>query len=111
MASNDLIDADTLMQTTCPVEDLRSDRLKEFDAGVAKITDARGNVYGHPSVNFDRIQRLRAVVAECQDPLAREALDMICVKVARLIQTPTHVDSWLDIAGYARCGVMVTDSK
>ena len=87
-----------------------SARVAQFDAAIQKVTQDRGSVYGPPSIDFDRAQRLKAVAAECTDPLARHALEMICVKIARLIQTPTHVDSWLDIAGYARCGVMVTDS-
>ena len=32
-----------------------------------------------------------------------EALDMICHKIARIINgDPNHLDSWQDIAGYAR---------
>ena len=32
-----------------------------------------------------------------------EALDMICHKIARIINgDPNHIDSWQDIAGYAR---------
>jgi hypothetical protein len=51
------------------------------------------------------------VVAECKHPLAREALDMICVKIARLIETPDDLDGWVDIGGYARTGVMVTGEE
>lgn len=89
-----------------------STRLEQFDANTAvKLTGERGAVYGHPSVDFDRAARLKAVVAECSDPLARHALEMICVKIARLIQTPDHLDSAVDICGYARCLVMVTDGE
>lgn len=85
-------------------------RLEQFDATTAaKLTAERGAVYGHPSVDFDRVARLKAVVAECKDPLARHALEMICVKIARLIETPDHLDSLVDLCGYARCLVMVTD--
>lgn len=84
-------------------------RLDEFDSQTQKVTEARGNVYGHPKKDFRRVSRLKEVVAECSDPLARHALEMICVKMARLIETPTHLDSWIDIAGYAKTGVMVTD--
>jgi hypothetical protein len=84
-------------------------RLAQFNSAVVKVTDERGSVYGHPSIDFGRTARLKAVIAECQEPLARHALEMIAVKIARLIQTPDHVDSWIDIAGYARTGVMVTD--
>lgn len=32
----------------------------------------------------------------------REALDMICHKIARIVNgDPDYVDSWVDIAGYA----------
>lgn len=34
---------------------------------------------------------------------------MICVKLARLIHSPDHVDSLVDIAGYARCACMIID--
>lgn len=86
-----------------------TDRLSKFNATVAAVTEERGSVYGHPRIDFGRAAELKATVAECPDPLARHALEMICVKIARLIQTPDHLDSWIDIAGYARTGVMVTD--
>lgn len=86
-----------------------SERTQAFNAAINKVTDERGSVYGHPSIDFDRAARLKAVIAECADPLVRHTLEMIAVKIARLIQTPDHLDSFIDIAGYARCGVMVTD--
>jgi hypothetical protein len=85
--------------------------LEEFDAAILKVTQQRGAVYGHPIVDFDRAHRLKSVVAECPDPHIRHALEMICVKMARLIQTPHHIDSLIDIAGYARTGAMVADRK
>lgn len=85
-----------------------SERLNQFNSAINVVTDQRGSVYGHPAVDFTRVARLKEVVAECQDPLARHALEMICVKIARLIHSPDHLDSWVDIAGYARTGVMVT---
>lgn len=90
-----------------------TDRLKQFDAamGERSVTAERGSVYGPPSIDFSRAARLKAVIAECSDPLARHALEMIAVKIARLINTPYHLDSWVDIAGYARCGVAVTEPE
>lgn len=107
-----------LTQTTCPLEmlqdstpsgDHKTVRLAQFDAEITTVTQRRGAIYGHPRVDFDRAARLKAVVAECADPIARHALEMIAVKMARLITTPDHLDSWVDIAGYARTGVMGTD--
>lgn len=88
-----------------------SQRLEVFDTTIKDVTKTRGEAYGHPASNFKRIDELKKIVADCKDPLARHALEMICVKVARLIETPTHLDSWIDIAGYARTGVMVTDKE
>jgi len=31
---------------------------------------------------------------------------MICLKLSRLQNTPDHLDSYVDIVGYARCGVL-----
>jgi hypothetical protein len=75
---------------------------------VSAIVAERGAVYGPPKIDFDRAARLKAVVAECPDPLARHALEMICIKIARLIQSPDHEDSWIDVMGYAKCGIEVT---
>ena len=36
---------------------------------------------------------------------------MILDKVARLTNNPEHLDSWIDIAGYARCAVMIMDER
>src|SRR5262245_27086879 len=83
----------------------------EFDAAIKRVTQQRGSIYGHPSVDFDRAARLKAVVAECKDPVLRNALDMICVKIARLIHTPTHLDSWIDLSGYARTAVMCIEAS
>lgn len=86
-----------------------SERLSHFDAEIQDVTHRRGAVYGDARENFHRVVRIKEVVAECPDPLVRHVLEMIAMKMARLIQTPDHLDSWVDIAGYARCGVMVTD--
>lgn len=85
--------------------------LETYDGATQRINDDRGTVYGHPIENFSRIQALKAQVRDCKDPHVREALEMICVKVARLVESPAHVDSFIDIAGYARCGVMCLDRK
>lgn len=85
--------------------------LEQFDSAIQKVTQDRGAVYGHPADDFDRANRLKAVVAECPDPLVRHALEMICVKMARLLHTPHHLDSFIDIAGYARTAVMCIDRQ
>jgi hypothetical protein len=88
-----------------------TDRLNQFNSAINVVTDQRGAVYGHPKDDFSRVVRLKDVVAECQHPLARHVLEMLCVKIARLINCPDHVDSWVDIAGYSRTGIIVTEPE
>lgn len=71
----------------------------------------RARDYGHPRENFARIAALWNAYlvsrpANLYTPLtgAETALMMALVKVARLIETPNHRDSWTDIAGYAGAG-------
>jgi Domain of unknown function (DUF6378) len=82
-----------------------------FDAAIRRLNDARGSVYGHPADDFRRVALMKAVVADCPHTLIRHALEMILVKVARLIQSPDHLDSIEDIAGYARTMVMILDRE
>lgn len=86
-------------------------RLEQFDSATADVTSQRGAVYAPPAINFTRINRIKEVVAECPDPLVRHALEMIAVKMARLVESPRHLDSAIDIAGYARTIVMVTPDE
>jgi len=78
---------------------------------VDKIVDLRRAVYGPPEVNFQRIADLNRVIDQCKDPLARVALYGIAIKISRLIESPSHQDSWDDIAGYADCGKRVTSVR
>ena len=84
-----------------------------FDAALrgAALTTERGATYGHPLDNFRRIAALHEVIRECPDPEVRHALEQIAVKIARLVQTPMHVDSVVDIAGYARTIAMIYDER
>jgi len=85
--------------------------LEQFDAAYGQVTADRRDIYGAPEDTYRRIATLRSVVDECQDPQVREILGMVVTKVARLVQTPEHLDSWVDVAGYARCGVMLLNDR
>jgi hypothetical protein len=92
-------------------DDSTKSLLEQFDAAYASVTQDRRDVYGPPCDTYRRIAALRAIVDECADAQIREVLGMIVTKVVRLVQTPTHLDSWVDIAGYSRCGVMLLDER
>jgi len=86
-----------------------SDRLNQFNSSVARVTDDRGSVYGHPKDDFARIAALWSVLFNVQVAPWQVPLAMVMVKASRLMHSPEHLDSYIDIAGYARTGVMVTD--
>ncbi|GAA4773131.1 hypothetical protein GCM10023219_20420 [Stakelama sediminis] len=95
------------MDDTAPPQTL----LEQFDAAYANVTTDRRDVYGDPEDTYRRISTMRGIVDECPDPQIREILGMIMTKVARLVQSPDHLDSWVDIAGYSRCGVMLLSER
>jgi hypothetical protein len=75
-----------------------------------KILAERGTRYGPFTGQAEISQQLKGVVRSFEasrgrdlDPDQREALEMICHKMARILNgDPNYHDSWADIAGYAR---------
>ena len=57
--------------------------------------------YGDASKNFARIARMWEVIFGHQVTLEQVHLAMIAVKMSRLVNSPGHQDSWVDIAGYS----------
>ena len=106
-------------QTTCSVGSVCSKCLKAHNTpnGVTaspeeieratKLTEERGKEYGHPLDSFDRVAKIKAVIADCKDPEIKHALDMMALKMVRLIETPDHADSIDDISGYAETMRMI----
>ena len=76
-----------------------------------KLTAERGAVYGHPLDDFTRAAAIKYAIAEMTDDVLRHALEMVAVKMARLVNTPDHLDSWDDIAGYALCGRKIIEER
>ena len=64
----------------------------------------RADDYGPPAENFGRIGNLWAEILGVPVRHEQVALCMAQVKIARLITSPTHEDSWIDLAGYAALG-------
>lgn len=89
----------------------RENLVNEFDEGIKGLTERRGDVYGHPKDDFDRIIQMQKALGDCDDEFARHIMNMICVKMSRLVKTPDHSDSWLDIVGYVRTWFMIKEKK
>lgn len=86
-------------------------KTEAFDEAMKSITQVRGEAYGHPADDFAIAHQIAHAVNECPDPLVRHALRMIGVKMARLCHSPDHLDSIIDIGGYARTIAMILDRK
>lgn len=82
---------------------------EKFDEALKNITGERGADYGHPSDDFSIAYQIAHAVDDCPDVRVRHALRMIGVKMARLTTSPFHIDSLIDIAGYARTITMIAD--
>lgn len=78
--------------------------LQIFDQALMNgtVIDQREKDYGPAPDQMRVIQRMNYFVANCADEAIRHCLEMINVKIARLVNNPSHVDSAVDIAGYAR---------
>ena len=74
--------------------------------------------YGHPHVNHYRIGKLWSTYLSAIDTLGDGGIRitsrdvvimMILLKISRIIESPHHHDSWVDIAGYAALGDTMGD--
>jgi hypothetical protein len=77
------------------------------------VNGPRADVYGPPTVNFTRIANLWTAYLDGKTVITAEdaALMQALIKVARLRETPTHRDSWVDLAGYAASGWAVAQES
>jgi len=88
-----------------------SSRAQQFDITLKGLTTRRGAVYGHPLDTFKIASEIKKAISSCPDDEVRHALELIGVKMARLCTNPTHADSPVDIAGYARTIPMLHDER
>jgi hypothetical protein len=90
-----------------------------LEAAINACCGDRALNYGAPEDNFRRIADLwnawwNVRVPSTDDTAPFGPVDVavmnILLKIARLANTPSHNDSWIDIAGYAACGADITRS-
>lgn len=78
-----------------------------------KVLVDRGVNYGRPRPNHQRMADLLNAYLNGRNPgpLSPEEMTivMVLMKVARIMESPQHIDSYLDIAGYAICGLDCID--
>lgn len=68
-----------------------------------KVRGDREQSYGNKLKNFTDIAALQAVTTGTDRTAETVALDMLCVKLARLLKSPDHYDTLVDLIGYVMC--------
>jgi hypothetical protein len=107
-SGNDIVPQYTLDAAGSPREQLLA-----IAAGA--VLKQRNHTYGAPEDAFGRVAALWSALHPDRRPFEKHevALMIAMVKVARLMENPSHKDSWADLAGYAACGyeAAVTDAS
>jgi hypothetical protein len=81
--------------------------MPQSEVNIEGVVADRGNTYGDYTVQAKIAQTLKDFFRECPgwgrlEFHQRESLDMIACKASRILNgDPNHLDSWVDIAGYA----------
>ena len=79
-------------------------RFDILNGACAAVTDREG-VYGSPKETYDRTALIFTAILKDKlkyDISPADVVLLMCgVKMARLINTPEHTDSQVDLAGYA----------
>lgn len=75
------------------------------------IHGQRADDYGKAIDNFTRIARRWSEHLNVEVTPEQVCLCMIELKLCRLIHTPDHEDSWIDIAGYVGCKGKIDDKQ
>lgn len=92
-----------------------SKREKCLETAKEYVTKDRSSTYGTPEDNFANIAEIwnaQGVTIDGRQLVASDvALLMAGMKLARLRFNPNHDDSWIDLAGYAACGMETAHSQ
>lgn len=91
---------------------MKISKSRVLDLAKAAVAD-RGLNYGEPEDNFERIAaRWRVHIKNrfgIDVPIDAVSVSIMCIdlKLGRLENQTDHLDSWVDVAGYAGCGANI----
>ena len=86
-------------------------RGKILDEAKRLTATDRQSIYGDPYINHKRIADLWSVYLETEISPSQVALCLCLVKIARLMETKNHLDSFIDLAAYAAIGGEISNEK
>lgn len=78
-------------------------KTNQFLDHAAGVVSRRRHEYGEPTDLFEQIAKRWSLTLGTPVSPAQVALCLIDLKLARLAGNPHHLDSQVDIAGYAAC--------
>ena len=73
------------------------------------VTQDRNKAYGEPKENHENIARGWSVILGHEVKPHQVVMCMTWLKMARLLATPDHRDSWVDACGYMSMGMETLD--
>lgn len=79
-------------------------RLSVLSKAEKLVSKDRAKVYGDSKINHERIAKLWSVILGEEINSQQVIMCMTALKLARLIETPDHTDTWTDICGYGALG-------
>ena len=82
-----------------------------LDKAKELITKERNGTYGEPDVSFGTVALLWGAFTDYTFTSKQVAIMLGLLKIARLKENPTHVDSMVDLAGYAACAIECTPQQ
>lgn len=82
-----------------------------LDEAKSLVYGERQGIYDHPLDNFRRIAEMWSTYLGIPITEEQHAVCMVLVKVARLMNTPQHRDSIVDIAGYMQTYAMLQEER
>jgi hypothetical protein len=88
-------------------------RTKILETAAGYIDGPRANDYGSAQENFSRIGTMWGAILGTPNAVSAEevAMCLVALKLSRLANTPSHEDSWVDLAGYAALGGEIGTEK
>jgi hypothetical protein len=75
-------------------------KAKEVLQSASDVMQNRGAIYGHPKVNQDRIAKRLSNLLDFHIEDYQACLAMVEVKLSRIQETPSHIDSYIDACAY-----------
>ena len=94
----------TILTFQKKIQENKMKRAEILKKAESLVNGPRAKDYGNAYENHARIAKLWSVILQKDITVPQVYQCMIALKLARLVETPDHEDSWIDICGYGALG-------